>query len=38
VPRGHARIRPQTSAAHTVDDIEMAARAFATSRDERAAT
>jgi glycine C-acetyltransferase len=38
VPRGQARIRAQMSAAHTVDDIEMAARAFAASRDERAAT
>jgi glycine C-acetyltransferase len=34
VPAGKARIRTQVSAAHTTDDLEFAARAFAAARDE----
>jgi glycine C-acetyltransferase len=34
VPIGKARIRTQVSAAHTVDDLELAATAFAQARDE----
>jgi glycine C-acetyltransferase len=34
VPVGKARIRTQVSAAHTTDDLEMAATAFAQARDE----
>ncbi|MGN6791320.1 MAG: glycine C-acetyltransferase [Streptosporangiaceae bacterium] len=36
VPMGKARIRTQVSAAHTQDDLEMAATAFAEARDELA--
>jgi len=34
VPVGKARIRTQVSAAHTSDDLELAATAFAEARDE----
>jgi glycine C-acetyltransferase len=34
VPMDKARIRTQVSAAHTQDDLEMAATAFAQARDE----
>src|SRR5262249_22209247 len=34
VPMGKARIRTQVSAAHTQDDLEKAATAFAEARDE----
>jgi len=34
VPLGKARIRTQVSAAHTVEDLELAATAFAQARDE----
>ncbi len=34
VPIGKARIRTQVSAAHTVEDLELAATAFAQARDE----
>jgi glycine C-acetyltransferase len=34
VPIGKARIRTQVSAAHTTDDLELAATAFAQARDE----
>src|SRR5207302_9928190 len=34
VPMGKARIRTQVSAAHTMDDLELAATAFAQARDE----
>jgi glycine C-acetyltransferase len=34
VPMGKARIRTQVSAAHTTDDLELAATAFAQARDE----
>jgi glycine C-acetyltransferase len=34
VPMGKARIRTQVSAAHTIDDLELAATAFAQARDE----
>ena len=34
VPVGKARIRTQVSAAHTSDDLELAAAAFAAARDE----
>ncbi len=34
VPIGKARIRTQVSAAHTIDDLELAATAFAQARDE----
>jgi glycine C-acetyltransferase len=34
VPIGKARIRTQVSAAHTMDDLELAATAFAQARDE----
>jgi glycine C-acetyltransferase len=34
VPIGKARIRTQVSAAHTADDLELAATAFAQARDE----
>ena len=34
VPVGKARIRTQVSAAHTTDDLELAATAFAEARDE----
>ncbi|HEX6932484.1 MAG TPA: glycine C-acetyltransferase [Streptosporangiaceae bacterium] len=34
VPVGKARIRTQVSAAHTTDDLELAATAFAQARDE----
>ncbi len=34
VPVGKARIRTQVSAAHTIEDLELAANAFAQARDE----
>ena len=34
VPQGKARIRTQESAAHSVEDLEMAAQMFATVREE----
>ncbi len=34
VPLGKARIRTQLSAAHSTDDLELAATAFAQARDE----
>ena len=37
VPMGKARIRTQMSAAHSRDDLERAALAFAEARDEVAA-
>ncbi|MCA1709113.1 MAG: glycine C-acetyltransferase, partial [Actinobacteria bacterium] len=34
VPMGKARIRTQVSAAHSIEDLEMAAEAFAAARAE----
>jgi len=34
VPVGKARIRTQVSAAHTTEDLELAATAFVQARDE----